>query len=126
MKGIVITSGNVMRVQDFGEPLYKTVGDVVGGYIEHVHPAMLRSPYCMIVNEDGLFKCHDVNIIGSALYGCGTLHSMSIFGNIVIMKDGYVNGEPDIVGLEDDEIVQFCIEFVFLAEQLGINFRKEE
>ena len=46
MKGIVITTGNELCVQDFGEPLYQTIGKVVGGYIEIVHPKGLPEPCC--------------------------------------------------------------------------------
>ena len=55
MKGVVVTTNHEVRVEDFSDPLYKTVGSAVGGYI-------------------------------------------------VVMKDGYRNGEPDIVGLDDSEV----------------------
>ena len=51
MKGIVITPENEISVKDFGEPLYQTIGEAVGGYIEHVNPRLLDAPFCMIVNE---------------------------------------------------------------------------
>lgn len=103
MKGIVITTDNRMTVQDFGEPLHKTVGKAVGGGIEHVKPIGLSSPYCMIVNDEGLLLGLPYNIVGSALYGTHN-HGCPIVGNIVLMKDGYRNGERDIVGLDDIDI----------------------
>nr|DAM99254.1 MAG TPA: NADH-PPase NADH pyrophosphatase zinc ribbon domain [Caudoviricetes sp.] len=51
MKGIVITTKNEMRVQEFPEPAHRSIGDAVGGWIEIVHPMRLGQPYCMIVNE---------------------------------------------------------------------------
>ncbi|MFR7743886.1 MAG: hypothetical protein ACLU3I_11795 [Acutalibacteraceae bacterium] len=43
----------------------------------------------------------------SALIFYGTdQHGEPIVGNIVVMKDGYRNGEPDIVGLDDSEVEQ--------------------
>ena len=103
MKGIVVTTDLEIRIEEFSDPLYKTVGSAVGGYIEHVKPARLRQPYCMIVNEEGRLLDLPLNYVGSYFYGTDQ-HGEPIVGNIVIMKDGYRNGEPDIVGLDDSEV----------------------
>ena len=105
MKGIVVTTDLEIRIEEFSDPLYKTVGSAVGGYIEHVKPARLRHPYCMIVNEEGRLLDLPLNYVGSYFYGTDQ-HGEPIVGNIVIMKDGYRNGEPDIVGLDDSEVEQ--------------------
>ncbi len=105
MKGVVVTTDNEVRVEDFNDPLYKTVGAAVGGYIEHVHPMRLPRPFCMIVNEEGRLLDLPLNHIGSYFYGTDQ-HGEPIVGNIVVMKDGYRNGEPDIVGLDDSEAEQ--------------------
>ncbi len=117
MKGVVITAEKAMSIQDFGEPLFKTVGEVVGGYIEHVNPVFLQDPYCMIVNEEGLLKGLPLNPIGSYLYGTH-IHQQPIVGTIVIMKDGYRNGEPDIVGLEDNEAERLRAAIANLANKV--------
>lgn len=103
MKGIAVTTDLEIRIEEFGDPLYKTVGSAVGGYIEHVKPARLRHPYCMIVNEEGRLLDLPLNYVGSYFYGTDQ-HGEPIVGNIVIMKDGYRGGEPDIVGLDDSEV----------------------
>lgn len=103
MKGIVVTTDLEIRIEEFSDPLYKTVGSAVGGYIEHVKPARLRHPYCMIVNEEGRLLDLPLNYVGSYFYGTDQ-HGEPIVGNIVIMKDGYRGGEPDIVGLNDSEV----------------------
>lgn len=54
MKGVVVTTDLDVYIQDFAQPLYETVGKVVGGYIERVQPMLLERPYCMLVNEEGL------------------------------------------------------------------------
>ena len=69
MKGIVVTPDIELTVQDFSEPLYKSVGAVVGGCIEHVHPKGLPRPYCLICNDNGLALELPINYIGSLLYG---------------------------------------------------------
>lgn len=98
MKGLVVTTENQMYVKEFGEPLYKTVGKVVGGYIELVHPRGLSEPLCMIVNDEGTIQQLPPNLLGCMLYGT-VQHGWPICGDIVIMEDGYRNGERDIVGL---------------------------
>ena len=117
MKGVVVTTNHEVRVEDFSDPLYKTVGSAVGGYIEHVKPARLRHPYCMIVNEEGRLLDLPLNYVGSYFYGTDQ-HGEPIVGNIVIMKDGYRGGEPDIVGLSDVEAEQIKDVIIDLIEPL--------
>ena len=117
MKGVVVTTDLEIRIEEFIDPLYKTVGSAVGGYIEHVKPARLRHPYCMIVNEEGRLLDLPLNYVGSYFYGTDQ-HGEPIVGNIVIMKDGYRGGEPDIVGLNDVEAEQIKDVIVDLIEPL--------
>lgn len=101
MKGIVVTTSNTMYVKDFVEPLYKSLGKEVGGYIEVVHPGELKAPLAMIVNEEGRLEGLPQNAFGSFLYGT-PIHGEPIVGNIIILQEGFVNGERDIIGLDDD------------------------
>ena len=117
MKGVVVTTDLEIRIEEFIDPLYKTVGSAVGGYIEHVKPARLRHPYCMIVNEEGRLLDLPLNYVGSYFYGTDQ-HGEPIVGNIVIMKDGYRGGEPDIVGLNDVDAEQIKDVIVDLIEPL--------
>jgi hypothetical protein len=117
MKGIVVTTDLEIRIEEFSDPLNKTVGSAVGGYIEHVKPARLRHPYCMIVNEEGRLLDLPLNYVGSYFYGTDQ-HGEPIVGNIVIMKDGYRGGEPDIVGLNDVEAEQIKDVIIDLIEPL--------
>ena len=117
MKGIVVTTDLEIRIEEFSDPLYKTVGSAVGGYIEHVKPARLRHPYCMIVNEEGRLLDLPLNYVGSYFYGTDQ-HGEPIVGNIVIMKDGYRGGEPDMVGLNDVEAEQIKDVIIDLIEPL--------
>ena len=103
MKGIVITTDNEMSIRDFTSPLHESIGAVVGGWIELVHPRGLSHPYCMIVNEEGLIEQLDFNAVGSFLYQT-YIHGSPILGNIVIMKHGFTEDGPDIVGLDDGDI----------------------
>ena len=107
MKGLIITTRNTMHTADFERPAYKSVGKAVDGYIEIVHPRRLEFPYCMIVNEEGLLRGLPLNPYGSYLYGTEA-HGNPIVGDIVILKEGFVNGEPDLVGLSDEECSTFA------------------
>ena len=81
--------------------------EIVGGYIEVVHPIGLDRPYCMVVNEEGRLIGLEKNVIGSLVYGM-LIHGEPIVGNIAILKDGWRNGERDIVGLDEDDIPRVC------------------
>lgn len=105
MKGLVFTHDEKMYVRDFTQPLYKSIGEAVGGYIEIVHPRGLEDPLCFICNEEGLLQNLPLNPIGCVWYR--TLeHGCPIVGNIVVMKEGMTDDGPDIVGLTDEEIAQ--------------------
>ena len=47
MKGIVITTKNEMLVHEFSEPVHRSIGDAVGGWIDVVHPKRLEYPFGM-------------------------------------------------------------------------------
>lgn len=103
MQGLVITTGNLMRMEEYTNPLHESIGKTVGGWIEIVHPKLLPAPYCMIVNEEGLLLDLSLNQLGSALYE-SFRHGNPIVGNIVLCKEGFVDGERDIIGLDDDDL----------------------
>lgn len=108
MKGLVVTTEKTMRVQEFSEPTYKSIGDVVGGWIEVVRPVRLKRPYCMIANEEGVLLKLPMNIFGSFIYGTD-YHGNPILGDIVLLKEGInSDGEPDILGLNEQEIKHMC------------------
>ena len=104
MKGIVITTKYEMRVQEFSEPAYKSIGEAVGGWIEVVRPVRLGRPYCMVVNEEGLLRNLPMNVLGSFLYGTDN-HGSPILGDIVLLREGInSDGEYDLLGLTEQDI----------------------
>ncbi len=124
MKGIVISTENQLTVRDFSAPLYKTIGEAVDGWIEIVRPGGLKSPYVMVVNEEGLIKELPINIAGSILYGTPA-HGSPIVGNIVIMKEGWTDEGKDLLGLSDEEVVTLTNKLVSLFQRAGKSFIKE-
>lgn len=104
MKGIVITTNDEMRVQEFSEPAHKSIGEAVGGWIEVVHPKRLEYPYCMVVNEEGVILKLPINSFGSFLYGTD-YHGNPILGDIVLLKEGInSDGDRGILGLDEQDI----------------------
>lgn len=101
--GIVITPELSVSKQEFGEPLHRTIGKAIDGHLEVVHPMLLPRPYCMIVDEEGLLKEKQMNPFASVLYGY-VAHGQPIVGTVVLMKEGIRDGEPDIVGLDEEDI----------------------
>ena len=102
MLGLVLTPDKKMYRQDFSEPIIENVGKVVGGYVEHATPMYLPRPYCLLIDEEGKLKRKPVNPVASAWYS----RFDPIVGTAVVMKDGWVDGERDIVGLTDDECLK--------------------
>lgn len=108
MKGIVITTKYEMRVQEFSEPVHKSIGEAVDGWIEIVHPVRLGRPYCMVVNEAGLLRNLPMNVLGSFLYRTD-IHGSPIVGDIVLLKEGInSDGEYDLLGLTEQDIEYLC------------------
>lgn len=102
MKGLIVTTGNEMRLVDYDPPNYDVIREAVGGWYEHVLPRRLPQPYCMMVNEEGLLQNLPINTLGSYLYQT-YVHGSPIVGNIIILKEGYYQGERDVVGLTEEE-----------------------
>lgn len=115
MKAIRITTDNVISVVTVPEPTYLGLGELVGGgFFEVVRPwglYNLNTPYreqlIMLVNEEGKLLELDENKVGSLLYN-DTPYPLywedPIVGDILILTEGFVDGEPDIVGLSDEQI----------------------
>ena len=104
MKGIVITPEGEVSVRDFPEPLYKTVGAVVGGLIQVVNPKGLPEPYRIVVNEEGRLKKLPFHPIASCWYGTRK-HGQPIVGTVVLLKEELNDEqEPDLFGLNGYDV----------------------
>ena len=100
---IVITTDNELSIRPTTEnTMLDDLQKIVGGRIETVRCLRLGPPYLLICNEEGLMMDLPYNPVASNLYG-EDMHGNPIVGDISIVKDGYRDGEPDIVGLTEDE-----------------------
>ena len=111
MIALVVNTKNEIRRVEYDPPHYDVIKEAVGGWYEHVHPMGLDRPYSMMVNEEGLLLGLPMNRLGSELYGTPQ-HGQPIVGDIVFLKDGYDGGEPDVVGMTEDEAQHLGDKFV--------------
>ena len=111
MIALVVNTRNEIRRVEYDPPHYDVIKEAVGGWYEHVHPMGLDRPYSMMVNEEGLLLGLPMNRLGSELYGTPQ-HGPPIVGDIVFLKDGYDGGEPDVVGMTEDEAQRLGDKFV--------------
>jgi len=111
MIALVVNTKNEIRRVEYDPPHYDVIKEAVGGWYEHVHPMGLDRPYSMMVNEEGLLLGLPMNRLGSELYGTPK-HGQPIVGDVVFLKDGYHGGEPDTVGMTEDEAQRLGDKFV--------------
>lgn len=105
-KVIVIRADETISLEDIeikNGSMYDGLKNIVGGYIEVVHPMYLPAPFVLVCNEEGLLKGLPFNIDASALYGFQH-HGNPIVGDVAIMREGFRGGEPDLVGITDEDI----------------------
>lgn len=110
MKGILIRENMTIEVKEYGEPLYKALGEAVGGFFEIVR---VKIPFIknavIIVNDEGAINGMDINPLASALYG------HFICGKAVLLKEGFTDEGPDIISLDSDDVffgVGYLTEFL--------------
>ncbi len=117
MKGLISRpDSRIFELRDFGAPLHETLREAIGGYIEVIHPRGLEPPMVMIGDEEALLKEKPhLNLFGSLLYGT-MQHGHPICGTVVFMAEGFnEDGEPDIVGLTDEQIQALLTRFNAIA-----------
>ncbi len=86
MKALKISTNLEIEAVELSEPLYKSIRNELGGYLEVVRPMKLVRPFCMIVDEEGLLKNLPLNPLGCWLYGTEE-HLQPIVGDIIIMAE---------------------------------------
>ena len=123
MIALVVSTKNEIRRVEYDPPHYDVIKEAVGGWYEHVHPMGLDRPYSMMVNEEGLLLGLPMNRLGSELYGTPR-HGQPIVGDVLFLKDGYDGGEPDVLGMTEDEAQHLGDKFVKMSGGI-VHWAKE-
>jgi hypothetical protein len=93
-----------------------------GAFYEVVKLRHLPRPFIMLVDDCGAIKPEvDINPLASELYGIKQ-HGQPIFGTALIFKENIVDGEPHIVGLDEDdtsELISILRRFFVIWEVNG-------
>ena len=101
MKGIVVTTDGkitVTKFSDFPETLSGDIEGVIGGFYEIVRPRNLKRGHTMLVNADGFYLNLEPNPLAGSVYGA------TIVGNVIFLKEGFLDGDIDFVPFSDEEL----------------------
>lgn len=88
-------SNGEIQLQD---PTWQTLGAAIEGFFEIVRLRTIYPDRVMCVNDCGAINDMPLNPLASAIAG------QWIFGPAVILREGIVDGEPDLISLTDDDI----------------------
>lgn len=105
---VKISTTGLIEIKDF-DPVQQDVNDVIhdalDSYYEIVRCRSLPFKFLMLVDDCGLLKELPINGIASELYGV-RVHGCPICGPAVIMREDMVDGEPDIVGMTEEDTAE--------------------
>ena len=107
---VLIRPDGLIETKEF-DVLNEDVNDVIhaalgGSFYEIVRLRTMSHEFLMMVDDEGILKNLQLNPVASELYGI-RIHGCPIVGNAVIMREDMVDGEPDIVGLSDEDLAEF-------------------
>ena len=105
---IRVSPEGLIETKDF-DPL-EDINDVIhdaleGSFYEIVRCRSLPHKFLMLVDDCGLLKDLDYNDVASELYGV-RIHGCPIVGPAIFMREDMVDGEPDIVGLTEEDTAE--------------------
>lgn len=115
MKGLLVKTNGSISPVDFEPPFYQSIRNIIDGYIEIVHPKGLHRPYCMVVDEEGLIKQKEINVVGSVLYETQK-HGSPIVGDILILREVFDGWGWDFEGLYDEDVEQLTPQLTIIIE----------
>lgn len=72
-------------------------------WVEIVRAKRLPEGLVMVVDEEGLLKPNDINVVGSYLYETDK-HGDPIMGNVMILKEIMGPEGPEFAGMWDEDI----------------------
>lgn len=97
------TNGNILRVPYNGGGHVQLSKEIGCEWIEIVRPR--GYDYSLVVDEEGLLNDNEINPYASLMYGI-LEHGQPIVGTALMLKEGIVNGEPDLIGMTSEECAE--------------------
>lgn len=110
---IHITPDNLVRVEEL-DPA-KALEDfrrLCGGNIQTVSARLEDRDLILAVDEEGKLKGEDVNILGTFLT-MKALPADRIAGPAVLCQEGIRDGEPDLIGFEQEDATELADQLVW-------------
>ncbi len=104
LTGLLIRVDRSAEIVEFEPEYWRSIGNVINGWIEIVRPKAARKlgiftdNMCFVCDEEGLLKRKSFNLIASILYGD------FIAGDIVVLKEEFTHDGLDFISLSEKEI----------------------
>ena len=102
-----ISTDGTIEIKEFNplDDINDVIHAALDSYYEIVRCRSLPFKYLMLVDDCGLLKSLPVNPVASELYGI-QIHGCPICGPALIMREDFVDGEPDIVGMTEEDTAE--------------------
>ena len=102
-----ISPDGTIEIKEFNplDDINEVIHAALDSYYEIVRCRSLPHKYLMLVDDCGLLKSLPVNPVASELYGI-RIHGCPICGPALIMREDFVDGEPDIVGMTEEDTAE--------------------
>ncbi|MBR5845473.1 MAG: hypothetical protein IKY65_04360 [Rikenellaceae bacterium] len=102
-----ISTDGTIEIKEFNplDDINDVIHAALDSYYEIVRCRSLPHKYLMLVDDCGLLKSLPVNPVASELYGI-RIHGCPICGPALIMREDLVDGEPDIVGMTEEDTAE--------------------
>lgn len=102
-----ISTDGTIEIKEFNplDDINEVIHAALDSYYEIVRCRSLPFKYLMLVDDCGLLKSLPVNPVASELYGI-RIHGCPICGPALIMREDFVDGEPDIVGMTEEDTAE--------------------
>lgn len=102
-----ISTEGLIEIKEFNplDDINDVIHEALHSYYEIVRCRSLSHKYLMLVDDCGVLKNLPVNDVASELYGI-RIHGCPICGNVLIMCEDMVDGEPDIVGMTEEDTAE--------------------
>lgn len=102
-----ISTDGLIEIKEFNplDDINDVIHEALQSYYEIVRCRSLSHKYLMLVDDCGVLKNLPVNDVASELYGI-RIHGCPICGNVLIMREDIVDGEPDIVGMTEEDTAE--------------------